>query len=207
MCASLSLYCKFGYTALMSASEGGHTAIVELLLGAGADTEAKDRVSERKRENYTHTLTHMVDKMVWRRKHHVASLPIVLAEVSSTCSQGPGLNSAIFFLFFFRCDRALRGVPNARRTHFSFRIMRLFSLRRVARVKRGAENALERFDELQKEVKKAPFFCWKCTILTRCLNRVGFEFWDLSRNHNGHILAVKCCRIIDLSSGTPWIWN
>jgi hypothetical protein len=106
----------------------------------------------------------------------VASLPIVLAEVSSTCSQGPGLNSAIFFLFFFRCDRALRGVPNARRTHFSFRIMRLFSLRRVARVKRGAENALERFDELQKEVKKAPFFCWKCTILTRCLNRVGFEF-------------------------------
>ena len=64
VCAYLSLYGKRGNTALVLASKGGHTAIVELLLGAGADTEAKDRVSERKRENYTHTLTHMVDKMV-----------------------------------------------------------------------------------------------------------------------------------------------
>jgi len=48
-------------------------------------------------------------------------------------------------------------------------------------------------------------FCWKSSILTRWLNRVGFEFWDLSRNHKGHVSAVKCCQLIDLSSGTPWI--
>ena len=46
VCASLSLYCKFGWTALMSDSYKGHTATVELLLGAGADKDAKDRVSE-----------------------------------------------------------------------------------------------------------------------------------------------------------------
>ena len=38
----------------MMASENGHTATVELLLGAGADTEAKDEVSGRKRANHTH---------------------------------------------------------------------------------------------------------------------------------------------------------
>jgi hypothetical protein len=56
-----------------------------------------------------------------------------------------------------------------------FFIMRLLSLSRVARVKRGAESALERFEELQKELKKESF-CWKSSILTRSLNRVGFEF-------------------------------
>jgi hypothetical protein len=35
--------------------------------------------------------------------------------------------------------------------------MRLLSLPRVARVKSGAESALERFEELQKEVKKSLF--------------------------------------------------
>jgi ankyrin repeat protein len=37
---------KFGYTALLLASENGHTATVELLLGAGADTDAKNEVRE-----------------------------------------------------------------------------------------------------------------------------------------------------------------
>ena len=46
VCASLSLSCKFGETALILASKEGHTAIVELLLGAGADKEAKDEVRE-----------------------------------------------------------------------------------------------------------------------------------------------------------------
>ena len=53
VCASLSLYCKYGRTALMWASKGGYTAIVELLLGAGADKEVKDEVREGMRENYT----------------------------------------------------------------------------------------------------------------------------------------------------------
>jgi ankyrin repeat protein len=39
----------------MRASRKGHTATVELLLGAGADMDAEDVVRERKRENYTHT--------------------------------------------------------------------------------------------------------------------------------------------------------
>ena len=37
--------------------------------------------------------------------------------------------------------------------------------------------------------------------------RVGFEFWDLSLNHKGHVSAVKSRQIFNLSSGTPWIWN
>ena len=44
VCAFLSLSCKFGEPALILASEGGHTATVELLLGAGADKDAKDKV-------------------------------------------------------------------------------------------------------------------------------------------------------------------
>jgi len=34
-----------GYTALMFASTKGHSAVVELLLEAGADKDAKNRVS------------------------------------------------------------------------------------------------------------------------------------------------------------------
>ena len=55
VCASLSLYGKRGTTALMKASEGGHTAIVELLLGAGADKDAKDKVRETKRAKELNT--------------------------------------------------------------------------------------------------------------------------------------------------------
>ena len=62
VCASLSLYVSvYGWTALMRASDRGYTATVELLLGAGADTEAKDLVSVRKKENYTHARAHMID--------------------------------------------------------------------------------------------------------------------------------------------------
>ena len=105
----------------------------------------------------------------------MASLPIVGAEASTTCSLGPGLGAAIFFPFFSRCERALRGVPNARRIRSSFCVMRLLSPSSILRVKRGAESALERFEELQKRIQKESF-CWKSSILTRSLNRVGFEF-------------------------------
>ena len=37
---------KFGHTALIMASRKGHTATVELLLGAGADKDAMDEVRE-----------------------------------------------------------------------------------------------------------------------------------------------------------------
>lgn len=36
----------------MRASQEGHTAIVQALLDAGADKEAKDEVRERERESY-----------------------------------------------------------------------------------------------------------------------------------------------------------
>ena len=62
-----------------------------------------------------------------------------------------------FFLFFFRCERALRRVPNVRRIHDSFCVMRLLSLSSIARVKGGAESAFESFEELQKELKKSLF--------------------------------------------------
>jgi len=64
VCAYLSLYGKRGNTALVLASKGGHTAIVELLLGAGADTDAKNKVRVTKRKKSTHAHTHVVDKMV-----------------------------------------------------------------------------------------------------------------------------------------------
>ena len=85
--------------------------------------------------------------------------------------------------------------------------MRLLSLSSIARVqKRSWECALD-FWRIAKRIQKVSVFCWKCTILARCLNRVGCEFWDLSRTHEGHVTAVKCRRIFDLSSGTPWISN
>jgi len=64
VCASLSLYCKFGRTALMEASLRGRTATVELLLGAGADKEVKEMVRERMRASESHTHTCLVDKTV-----------------------------------------------------------------------------------------------------------------------------------------------
>jgi len=54
VCLPYSLYCKYGNTALMMASRNGRTATVQLLLEAGADKDAKSKVRERKRENYTH---------------------------------------------------------------------------------------------------------------------------------------------------------
>jgi len=57
VCLPLPLCFKADFTALMKASHKGYTATVELLLGAGADKEAKGGVSERKREKSTHTYT------------------------------------------------------------------------------------------------------------------------------------------------------
>jgi len=70
---------------------------------------------------------------------------------------GAWLELRYFFIFFSTVERALLGMPNARRIHYSFCAMRLFSLSNIARVKGGAESALERFEELQKELKKSLF--------------------------------------------------
>jgi len=72
----------------------------------------------------------------------------------------PGVEHAraLFSSFFSVMKRALRGIPNASRICYSFCVMRLLSLSSIARVQRGAESALERFEELQKELKKCLFF-------------------------------------------------
>ena len=109
-------------------------------MGAGADKEAKDKVRVTKRANHTRT---------------------------SGCQDGlrlvhvrPGVEHAraLFSFFFSVMKRALRGIPNASRICYSFCVMRLLSLSSIARVQRGAESALERFEELQKELKKCLFF-------------------------------------------------
>jgi len=141
--------------------------------------------------------------MVWKRKHRVASLPIVGAEASTTHVAWGLAWTALFFPFFFRCERSLRGVPNARRTHYSFCVMRLLSLPRVLRVKREAESALESFDELENELKSSLFVG---SAQFSLVVWIVSEFWDLSRNLKDHVPAVKCRQLIDLSSGTPWIW-
>ena len=56
----MSLYVKNGSTALVYASEHGHTATVEVLLSAGADMEAKDDVRSRVREMHTYTVVERV---------------------------------------------------------------------------------------------------------------------------------------------------
>ena len=66
---------------------------------------------------------------------------------------------AHFFLFFFPVvNEPFEGCQMQEEHTIPFFIMRLLSLSRVARVKRGAESALERFEELQKELKKCLFF-------------------------------------------------
>ena len=79
----------------------------------------------------------------------MVSLHLVVAE-ANTCAPWGGACPRTFFLFFFVVKRALRGVPNARRIRSSFCVMRLLSLSSIARVKGGAESALESFEELQK---------------------------------------------------------
>jgi ankyrin repeat protein len=56
VCASLSLNGKDGLTALIWASNKGHTATVQLLLGAGADKDAENQVREKKKK---YTQRHM----------------------------------------------------------------------------------------------------------------------------------------------------
>jgi len=37
-------------------------------------------------------------------------------------------------------------------------------------------------------------FIWRAYFLIPSRNRVGFEIWDLFRNHNGRVTAVKWCQ-------------
>ena len=86
----------------------------------------------------------------------MVSLHLVVAE-ANTCAPWGGACPRTFFLFFFVVKRVLRGVPNARRICYSFCVMRLLSLSSIARVKRGAESALERFGLLKNNSKRAFF--------------------------------------------------
>ena len=57
----------------------------------------------------------------------MASLPIVGAEASTTCSLGPGLGAAIFFLFFPVVKEPFEGCQMQEEHTIPFFIMRLLS--------------------------------------------------------------------------------
>jgi len=139
--------------------------------------------------------------MVWRRKHHVASFHLVGAE-AHTCAPWGGACPRTFFPFFFRCEKSpSRGAKCKKNTFFFLCNAPAFTFKHCESQRRSWECARE-LRRIAKIIQKVSF-CWKCTIFTRCLIRVGCEFWDLSRTHKGHVSAVKCRRIFALSSGTP----
>ena len=131
--------------------------------------------------------------MDWRRKHRVSSLHLVGAEARAhTCSLGPGLSGAIFHLYFFPLWQSpSRGVKCKKNTLFLLYNAPVFTSKNYESQRRSWECAREfwRIAKI-KEFKKC-LICWKSSILTRSLNLVGFEFWDLSRNRKGHVSAVK----------------
>jgi hypothetical protein len=131
--------------------------------------------------------------MDWRRKHRVSSLHLVGAEARAhTCSLGPGLSGAIFHLYFFPLWQSpSRGVKCKKNTLFLLNNAPVFTSKNYESQRRSWECAREfwRIAKI-KEFKKC-LICWKSSILTRSLNLVGFEFWDLSRNRKGHVSAVK----------------
>jgi len=149
----------------------GYTATVQLLLGAGADKEAKNKVSERKRMIETHT--HVVDKLVWRRKHHVASFHYVMAEAKAHLAWGLAW-VALFFLFLYRCERSLpRGAKRKENTWFLFCNAPVFASKSCENKRRSWECAREIW-RIAKSIQNE-FFLLKCAISTRSLNRVGCE--------------------------------
>jgi len=142
--------------------------------------------------------------MVWRRKHRVASLHLIVAEAKAHVHFGVEHARALFFIIsIFRCERTHRGGSNARWTcvfFFSFFVCGTFLL---------SKELWEPKEELrvQSIVVKNCQKNSKGVFLLEVHYRVGFEIWDLSLNHKGHVSAVKSRQIFNLSSGTPWIWN
>ena len=132
--------------------------------------------------------------MIWR-VHTMWPLPIVVAEASTCAAWGPAWAALFFCLYFcFRIfETTLRGVPNAWRTHFSFSVWHLLSHERIVRVNRGAEDALERFEELKKMEKMKisvasalfPFLAWFVSDVNSetCFEiaKVVFRRWSVVR--------------------------
>ena len=123
---------------------------------------------------------------------------------STSCSLGPDLGAA-FFCFFSRLKEPFEGcqtqenhiLPFPEGAHLHFE-----ELRESQEELRVRSIVLKNCKRIDKE-----YFCWNCTVLTRCMNRAGFEFWVLSRNRKCHVSAMKCRQILYLSPGTPWISN
>ena len=134
----------------------------------------------------------MVDKRVWRRKHHVVSLHLVVAE-ANTCAPWGGACPRTFSLFFPLWKSPSKGAKCKKNTWFFLFNAPAFTFKHCESQRRSWECA-RAFWRIAKRIQKESF-CWKCTILARCLNRVGFEFWYLSRNRKGRVSAVKCRRI------------
>jgi len=66
----------------MYASENGHTATVEVLLGAGADKEARNVVRYGKIENHTHPHIFSLCERAHQEAPHVRRIPVVLSYVA-----------------------------------------------------------------------------------------------------------------------------
>ena len=87
----------------------------------------------------------------------MVSLYLVGAE-ANTCAPWGGARSFIFY-FFSVVNEPFDGCQMQEEYMISFCVMRLLSLSSILReFKRGAESALERFEELQKEFKKCLSF-------------------------------------------------
>jgi hypothetical protein len=95
----LPLSVQYDETALMVASEIGHTPTVKLLLEAGADTEAKNKVREKnEREPHPHPFEKDV-RVKKKRKHHSLFASRLL---HFTCAL---TSSSSCFIFFYSVVR------------------------------------------------------------------------------------------------------
>ena len=146
----------------MEASLYGHTATVQLLLEAGADNDAKTVVRETKRMNLTHLHTWLTRWFgVFSPCDLFPSLWLRLVHVR------PGAwpeRRCFFFVFFLTFVKQPFVGCQMQKEHvfpflfdltpsffmISFSVWHLLSHERILRVNRGAEDALERFEELKK---------------------------------------------------------
>jgi len=138
--------------------------------------------------------------MVWW-VHTMWPLPIVVAE-ASTCAAW-GLAWAALFFLFESCVTICSGVPNARRKCFSFSVWHFVSLERIVRVNRGAEGALECFEELKNKKKGKK---WRCSLLVHYSQSLPescrMRILRLVSKSQRSIFELKCRQKFNLSPGT-----
>jgi len=140
----------------MYASHNGHTSTVKLLLEAGANKEAKDKVSDGvcKRMNRSHTLPHVVDMMVWEGKTTASSQRWCWL---SQYMCAPSLLH-FFILFYFPIwESAPQGVSNAIEDILSSFLARHFISGLIVRAIWRAVTAREYFEKWEETMEISIF--------------------------------------------------